>query len=81
MGGGGLGGGGLAWTMMSCRTNSASHSQERRPAGSVAEGPQPPPERGGGLGEAKSAAHSIPAAEPPWFAERRRRPGKRVIIL
>ena len=27
----------------------------------MAEGPQPPPERGGGLGEAKSAAHSIPA--------------------
>ena len=25
----------------------------------MAEGPQPPPERGGGLAEAKSAAHSI----------------------
>ena len=31
----------------------------------MAEGPQPPPERGGGLGEAKSAAHSIPATEAP----------------
>ena len=50
---------GGAWTTRSCRTNSAPHSQERRPAGSVAEGPQPPPERRSGLGKAESgiAAH------------------------
>ena len=48
-----------AWTTRSCRTNSAPHSQERKPAGSVAEGPQPPPERRSGLGKAESgiAAH------------------------
>ena len=53
------GGEGGAWTTRSCRTYSAPHSQERRPTGSVAEGPQPPPERGGGLGKAESgiAAH------------------------
>ena len=51
-----------AWTTRSCRTNSAPHSQERKPAGSVVEGPQPPPERRGGLGKAESGitAHIAP---------------------